>query len=400
MAERQIFRGSPLARDWRSSAVPALGLGTSAALALAYVLGAGEAFSVVGGLVALAAICSGAIAHQRARVARLAPTEILLTDAALVVGRQRVARADLKHGVVVPVEDGALVQLRSSRFRQPIVVHFEDEGEAHRLLDALGLGAQRMAARFVTLSPWLASRWFVGGLLAAFALVFALAVAVLPLGWPPHLAVMAIGLLLVPTMLTAVPGSFSVGLDGVRYGHLGRKRFLPWSEIERVAPYRAKSFLTDSGGIEIVVRGSAAPLRIPLGTDALVGDTPERLAARIEQARAAADQARAGLELHGPFRDRVRAAKAVLEGESRYRHAYVDPGVVSALLSDPTARAEDRVAAAVALAGSGSGGRERVRVAAETTVDATLRAALEAVASDEASAVVEATLARRAPLRR
>jgi hypothetical protein len=175
MPGERTFRASLLSRDLRSFALPGLGLAGSSILALAYVLGAGESFSVVAGLLATAGICTGAVAHGRARVRRLAPMDVRLTEQALVC---------------------------------------------------------RGAAR--------------------------------------------------------------------------------------------------SGG----------------------------------------------LCLEGPISDRVRAAKAVLEGEAGYREAHVDPCVVSAILADPTASAADRVAAALALAGAAPGGREKVRVVAQTTADVSVRAAL------------------------
>lgn len=391
----RTFRASPLSRDLRSFGLPGLGLLTSSGLAVAYVLGAGESFSVVAGLLATAAICTGAVAHGRARVRRLAPTDVRLTEKSLTIGESHIARRDLVHGVVVPVEDGALVQLRSSRLRQPLVLHFEDTVEANALLAELGLGVDDTTATFLTQSPWLAKRWFANGLIGLCLGVFSLSVLVIPLGWPPIIAVTAIAMLLLPILFVATPASLHVGLDGLRYAFLGKRQFFSWSSIERVIPYRAKSITTDSGGVEIVIEGRAEPLRIPMGTDALVGDTPERLAARIEQAKRAAESARSdGLELKGSMPDRVRAAKAVLEGDGGYREAHVDPFAVSAILADPTASAEARIAAAVAIAGSSPDGPEKIRIAAKTTADVSVRAALEAVASEEAMAVVEAAVAR------
>ena len=58
--QRRQITASPLTRDVRAMAPAALGLGLSALLAIVYVLGLGETFSVLAGLVAAAAVCTGA----------------------------------------------------------------------------------------------------------------------------------------------------------------------------------------------------------------------------------------------------------------------------------------------------------------------------------------------------
>ncbi|NUO47317.1 MAG: hypothetical protein HOV80_00525, partial [Polyangiaceae bacterium] len=279
---------SPLTRDVRAMAPAALGLGVAAVLMLLYVLSAGEAFAVVAGLVATAAVCTGAVLHQRARVLRQAELPIRIEGDALWVGERRIDRRRLRHGVVVPVEGGFVVQLRSTRLRQPLVLFFESEKEANDLLRELGLAADQTTATFLALSPWLARRGFAASLIAASLAALALGVAVVPLGWPPIIAMAGFALLGIPMAMAALPSWFSVGLDGIVVSGIGRRRFYPWSVVEKVTPFQIKSLVLNAGGVEIAIRGEEAPLRLPTSTDPLVGDTPERLAARIAEARAAA----------------------------------------------------------------------------------------------------------------
>ncbi|NUO53773.1 MAG: hypothetical protein HOV80_33415 [Polyangiaceae bacterium] len=76
----------------------------------------------------------------------------------------------------------------------------------------------------------------------------------------------------------------------------------------------------------------------------------------------------------------------------------MDPDAVAALVADPAAPAESRVAAAVALVQSDpTSGRDRVRVAAETSVDGELRAALEAASESEADEALAIVAARISP---
>jgi hypothetical protein len=72
--------------------------------------------------------------------------------------------------------------------------------------------------------------------------------------------------------------------------------------------------------------------------------------------------------------------------------APVDEAELWAVLDSPSARPADRAAAAVALAITGDDAKKRVRVAAESVVDESLRTALEA-ASGEDEAALEAALA-------
>jgi hypothetical protein len=147
----------------------------------------------------------------------------------------------------------------------------------------------------------------------------------------------------------------------------------------------------DAGILEIEVVGRSSPLRLPLATDRISADTPERLAARIEEARLAAARGRTSLNLTGTKDDRVRVARAVLQGAAGYREAQTTPDAVHQLVLDPAADPEDRLAAAIALRDSAQG-RARVRVAAATTAERSLRVALHSTL-DEAESAAELSAA-------
>lgn len=383
----QTFRASPLSRDLRGLVAPAAGLGASAALFAASLFFGIDALGAASGVAALVAICAGALVHQRAPIRRLPEVDVRLEGDGLFVGGRRFARTAFEHGVLVPVDDGALVQLRFSRLREPLVLHFADATAADALLASLGLGAESRSASFVVQSPWLAKTWFAPAWIGALVGLMALAIAGVALGWSPAIVYAALAFFVVPTAMASLPTRVEVGLDGLRVTTGGRSRFYPWSRVERVTAFRRKSVVDDLGGIDVAVAGRAAPLRVLMGTDALLGDTPERLVARIEQARATAERSAAAggaLTLRGSLADRVRAARAVLDGDAGYRDAHIDPAAVEGLVANPTAPVEDRIAAAVALVGADPvRGRRQVRIAAGTTADLEARAALEAAAETE-----------------
>jgi hypothetical protein len=88
---------------------------------------------------------------------------------------------------------------------------------------------------------------------------------------------------------------------------------------------------------------------------------------------------------------RLRAAGA--GANATLRVAPVDEAELWAVLGNPSARPEDRAAAAVALTIHGDEAKQRVRVAAETVVEDSLRTVFEAAAGEDERAL-EAALSR------
>ncbi len=373
---KPTLEASLVRRELRSLRLPLALMVLSGVSLVPALLGAGDLYSIVSGLIAVSGLILGAVRFTNAPLLRGHPVDVKLDAEFLHLGSRRLRRSALTQGLLQPVADGVELQLRSERWREPTVLHFSDAAEAQSLLTQLGLDAEMRTAHFVAQSEWLGKRWFVPSVIAGSLLMIAVMVQWVAAEWPAApLLVAIVGFFGLLTLSAAVPVLCSVGLDGLSVRKLGKTEFIPWAQILRVTPHRAKSVVMQAGGIEIEVRGRKAPLRLPMATDSLAADTPERLAARIEQARAASAAHGAPLALSGSQAERVRAAKAVLEGEAGYRQGHIAPEAVSALVLDPSAAPEDRVAAAHALADS-KAGRAQVRIAVSTTAERSLREAL------------------------
>ncbi len=195
----------------------------------------------------------------------------------------------------------------------------------------------------------------------------------------------------------------AIGTDGVVFRGAFRKVFLPYTRMVRV--WRAPR------GVRVLLRGTSRSVLLPTASALRVASraaaepgsmehrTREVVLARIQQALAAGrapDAASANAErldrrgrALAAWRDELRG---LLDGRRGYRTGELSPSDLARLIEDASAPAERRVAAAVALSSQDQAEtRRRVRIAAEASVDADLRAALEAAAEGE---IAEAPLAR------
>lgn len=222
-----------------------------------------------------------------------------------------------------------------------------------------------------------------------------------------------------------------VGTDGVAIEGFGKRRFLAYSRVRRIArdPRGVRLYLKDGVSMLLPTLAEAnAPLPIAPGVDAPVDPASiqrgiprslilenlhrkdvarrEALFERIDQAMRAQGQSRVAhvqlAELDrrsrsvSAWRDDLRALLAV-EG-SGYRGAALGPDQLAEVVEDAGAPTERRVAAAVALSGKGNEeAKRRVRVAVEACADRDLRAALEHAAEGE---IEEAELHRAMKQRR
>jgi hypothetical protein len=216
-----------------------------------------------------------------------------------------------------------------------------------------------------------------------------------------------------------------VGTDGVALEGFGKRRFVSYSRVRRVArdPRGVRLYLNDGVSVLLPTLADAnAPLPVTAGVDATFDPTSaprgiprgvsvdelyrkdlarrEALFERIEQAMAARGQSRVSqVQLAQLDRQRrslpawrkdLRALLAV-EG-SGYRGAALGSDQLAEVVEDAGAPAERRVAAAIALSSKGDPeARRRVRVAVEACADHDLRAALEHAAEGE---IEEAELGR------
>ncbi len=212
-------------------------------------------------------------------------------------------------------------------------------------------------------------------------------------------------------------GEVVVGTDGVALEGFGKRRFIAYSRVRRVArdPRGVRLYLNDgvsvllptlvdasaampvTPGVDAVIDPAATKRAIPRGVpidDLFRRDLARReaLFERIEQAMSARGQSRvsqvqlAQLDRQRrtlpAWRDDLRALLAV-EG-SGYRGAALGSDQLAEVVEDAGAPAERRVAAAIALSGKGDPeARRRVRVAVEACADQDLRVALEHAAEGE-----------------
>jgi hypothetical protein len=226
-------------------------------------------------------------------------------------------------------------------------------------------------------------------------------------------------------------GEVVVGTDGVALEGVGRRRFIAYARVSRIArdPRGVRLYLKD--GVSVLLPSLAdanAPLPVTAGVDAAFDPASvkrgiphrvsvealfrqdvirrEALFARIDQAMRARGRSRvshvqlAQLDRRSrsvpAWREDLRALLAV-EG-SGYRGAALGPDQLAEVVEDAGAPTERRVAAAVALSGKGDEeARRRVRVAVEACADQDLRAALEHAAEGE---IEEAELHRAMKQRR
>jgi hypothetical protein len=185
----------------------------------------------------------------------------------------------------------------------------------------------------------------------------------------------------------------TVGLDGVTARRRGEAKTLRFADVKNV---RA----TDT---ELVVEMNDGR------TETLLADPDDpalraAIESRIAEARAAAKEHEADATPIAALLDRAgrslgewRSALArVLTAATGFRDAQVSPEEIAAVVEDPTASAEQRLAAAVALGATGDAEhRARVRVAADACAVPKLRVALEAAAggAGDDDALFEAALA-------
>jgi hypothetical protein len=208
-----------------------------------------------------------------------------------------------------------------------------------------------------------------------------------------------------------------VGTDGVALEGFGKRRFISYSRVRRVArdPRGVRLYLNDGVSVLLpTLADSNAALPVTPGVDASFDPATasrgiprgvsidslyrndlarrEVLFERIEQAMQARGQSRVSqVQLAQLDRQRrslpawrkdLRALLAV-EG-SGYRGAALGSDQLAEVVEDAGAPAERRVAAAIALSSKGDlEARRRVRVAVEACADQDLRAALEHAAEGE-----------------
>lgn len=257
--------------------------------------------------------------------------------------------------------------------RLPIGAAFSGGGGGLVGCTALFFGLVFSAGALGTLGAGLVS--FARGLMGAGELARSALACVLPL-------LALAGLLRVRAPRTAV-----VGADGVAIEGMFGRRFLPYAKIAGVSD-------RDDGVVIIRKRRffRRLVLRCAPGGEALHRQITRAMRA-FATAGAAVDLDE--LDRRGRSVAEWMADLKGLKDGGDYRRSALVPERLAEVVEDPTATAERRVAAAVAVAASGDEeARRRVRIAAEGSADVELRAALEQAAEGE---VAEEVLERITP---
>jgi hypothetical protein len=187
-----------------------------------------------------------------------------------------------------------------------------------------------------------------------------------------------------------------IGTDGIVIPGFLRRRFIPHSTVAGIERdgFGIVLRLRDGGSVRLPVRAARRaplPLDPPApGASSEDAELREVLYRRIHDAmsvragpvasRALDELERKGMPL-ATWRARLRG---LLAKEGSYRAPEVGGADLRAIVADPAAPAERRVAAAVALSTSDDvEDRRQVRIAVDACADADLRAALEEAAEGE-----------------
>jgi hypothetical protein len=292
-------------------------------------------------------------------------------------------------GLVVPRYGGFDVEI-SLRNGRLLIVEAASMAAAERVLAALGVGAERRRSRVDLVDREGAERALTWLLCVAPAAVL-LAAENLP--WAAlvfmtvFFAAPALGRL---ERLARRATSVTVGLDGVEIRCGRAVRFVPLAGARevRIAEKAVEIERDDGELVEVVGRA---------------GFSEERVRAVVLRVREAIEvqRRRAGAGAHAALARGPRSVTAwreelrVLAARGGYRAAAISREDLVEVLEDPTAPAERRVGAALALAGTDDDAtRERLRIAADTCASPRLRVALDGIAGaapdDEA---IEAALA-------
>lgn len=288
----------------------------------------------------------------------------------------------VRQGTVV---GGALV-LEDARGREISVA--TGAPDATRLLDELDLepAARRFTFRWRRLSPRIWS--FIGTLFATSCVATA---PLMVFGRGPHPSIGLIGIMLAssPWLVAELVSRWfsirelTVGLDGVSEKSRRGEKTVRFADVERV----------ESAGPELVLVMKDGR-RERLFADPEEPGVRAAIEARVREARAIAlEQSGAGtaasalLDRAGRSLPEWRAAAAqVLTAATGFRTAAVTAEEIGAVIDDPTAPAEQRLAAAIALGTRDDpASRARIRVAADACASPKLRVALEDLAQGEAS---------------
>lgn len=233
--------------------------------------------------------------------------------------------------------------------------------------------------------------------IAAIGVAAAIGFAVHPLSLAtlvPLIGLLAIRLVMAPT-------EFSVGSDGIVSSWYGRRRFIGYDHIASIDKRARTTWRAERN---VIVLASGEEIVLPDLGGGVDDSVTRSLVRRIQDAREAFQRCEVETAAAAVYRgDRdlrawISSLRALGSGASAdHRVAPIEPDRLWRIVEDPSSRAIDRAAAAVALtARADASERRRLQAVSDATAAPKLRIALEAAArGDEAE--LEAALAEIEP---
>lgn len=283
---------------------------------------------------------------------------------------------EVRAGWVVPGARSATVEFER-RDGARVALAVDDTPSAQEVLGAMGFDAQRRSLKVVLGRAWDGPVRGLGVLL--FGGLQTLPLLALFAAWL-HLGPVARALLFASVAVagfivasrTMGPPTLTIGADGITLQRGFQPRFLP---------YRLLRWIERDGDDLVLLLVDDQRIRVtPTSRDASRDDmVVERIRGAAERARAQGGNATlALLDRNGRGVREWREALRALHGAPGYRASGLGAAELQAVLADPGASAERRIAAAVALAAQDpEGAVTRVRVAVEACADPALREAVE-----------------------
>jgi hypothetical protein len=312
-------------------------------------------------------------------------------------GERRIRGAEVRGGFVVAAEASVILRLGSGR---RVTLCLEDRSAPQRVLDhVLGIDKQALVAPLRgTLGAFtIGLVTFLGAYVVAGTLAGHLP-GLTGLFAPPLLAVLAT----VSAVARFGHPQAIVGADGIRVTGGVRTRFIPFTEIEGAtlgaAPWQG---LRQVGSSVLVQRRHKKAFHLPT-----IGQTSDEVRGLLQRIRTGAGALSSGgrdkllgmLERKGRTPATWKAdLHRVAAAGGGFRDLAVGPDDLEAVLHDPTALADRRVGAALALRAIDPSRGPRIRVAAAASANEKLRVALEAASDGEVdSEALDDALAVRA----
>lgn len=326
-----------------------------------------------------------------------------VTESDLVLGERRIPRAEIDSGIVVNRRDGAQIDLRLQD-GELLQLTFASRADAESALTSLDLDASRRRVRVLLNSPaemmGLTAAGGMLGLLAWLPLAGIGGDALPKLGVSNNFQTALAFATLIPLLIAGglFIGSFTpeitIGAEGLSWRAQGwgqKRKTVTFDQVRAIyATLRPGPRQVQHWALEAALHD---------GTIQTLGVLAQRRGAEadaiVERARTALDNWRRGeastteaaqLERTGAtVKEWISSLRQLALRKDGYRSAALSIDRLVEVLSDPRASTEQRLGAAVVLSARGEeASQQRIRIAADTSVNPKLRLALDTIARADA----------------